>query len=352
MGRIINKTVKVKEFEKIFSYIFVISISTILILVAVIRPPEFDPDYINYFYTLTTPIEYADFADFEPIYWLIVYFNQILFDAKSSTFFLIFALIYVCVSLFAIFKYSKNHTLSFLIFLLLLYPNFGLIQIRQGIAIAILWFAVHDLLNNRIFNFFIKIFIATLFHYSSLIFIFLIFFKSKGINIKIYMVLPIISLLISKFVLNLEFFKFVSDYLPEFLKFKVVSYIAIVESGIESSLTKINIINAKSTLYTILYYFGLYINQKYKLGKEVNFYLKIFGLGIFSWFALSNVPVFSFRFSEAFWSILAFLIPALWNNFSSYLKVIIYLITIYVLILLSYNIYIRHDLFYWEAWEI
>ncbi len=117
----------------VFSAFFFIAF--ILILLAGFRPSGFDPDYYNYLETLTLDVKDFSFFSMKPLYWALVYFNKLLFNANPNSFFLIVATIYVSVSMYAIKKYSVNIFLSLILFLFLFFPDFGLIQIRNGMAI-------------------------------------------------------------------------------------------------------------------------------------------------------------------------------------------------------------------------
>ncbi|MBX6361784.1 MAG: EpsG family protein [Acidobacterium ailaaui] len=338
--------------EKLIGLISILVICCFLVIVAGLRPPGFDPDYMDYLYTLDTKPDEFNYLQFEPLYWLLVYLNQILFSGSSYSFFFIFALLYVSISVYAIKKYSSNFFLSFLIFIFIFYPNFGLIQIRNGVAIAIFWLALHDFIEGRIKLYFFKCFLASLFHYSLIISFFLIFLRKQKFNKIFYIFLPIVSILIGELLLTPDKILLWSYYLPTFLQFKIQAYINLVLSGTDNSLTKINIINLKSLSYFIIYYLSLLINAKHKFfeAKQV-IYLKLFGFGIFIWFAFNIIPVFSFRFSEIFFSILVFLIPDLIKRFNFFSKILVVQITLLYILFLSLNIYVRHDLFDWNAFR-
>jgi hypothetical protein len=62
----------------------------------------------------------------------------------------------VSLSAYLIYKYSPSTFLSFLIFILLFYPNFGLIQIRDGVSIAFAWWAIFNLMEGKKIRFIIK----------------------------------------------------------------------------------------------------------------------------------------------------------------------------------------------------
>ncbi|MFZ8805559.1 MAG: EpsG family protein [Candidatus Calescibacterium sp.] len=330
---------KLKELIKM--YIFTI-ISLILIIIPVFLPLGFSPDSLNYYKTIDLPPSRFNFLSFEPFYWLVVYVNQILFNGSWASFLLFFSFIYVSLNAYLIYKYSPSPFLSFLIFMLLFYPNFGLIQIRDGVSIAFAWWAIFNLMEGKKIRFIIKTIIAILFHYPSIIFFLALFLNKNRINRKFYLLLPIFGLLLGKYVLNLEVFKLIVSYLPGFLKHKAQSYLYLLESQPEHILNQVNILNSYVLFIILVYYVSLFT---YRSDNYSIFFTKMVGFATFFWFSFMNVPVFSFRFSNKFNTFLVFLIPYILNSFRKDERALIYLLLILMLVLLSWNIYIRHKLF-------
>jgi hypothetical protein len=331
-----------KNLERLIKiYIFIV-ISLILIIIPVFLPLEFSPDSLNYYETIDLPPNQFNFLSFEPFYWLVVYINQILFIGSWSSFLLFFSFIYVILSVYLIEKYSISPFISLIIFIFLFYPNFGLIQIRDGVSMAFVWWGFFDLMEGKKIRFIIKIIIATLFHYASIVFFLVLLFNKKCINKKFYLLLPIFGLLLGQYVFNLEVFKLIVNYLPEFIKYKAQAYLYVLEYQPEHKLNQINLLNTYSLFIILVYYVSLLINR---FNDYSIFITKIIGLAIFFWFSFKNIPTFSFRISNDFNTFLVFLIPYILNHFRKEEKVFIYSLIILMLVLLSWNIYIRHDLF-------
>jgi hypothetical protein len=234
--------------------------------------------------------------------------------------------------------------MSFIIFVLLFYPNFGLIQIRNGVALAFCWWAIFDLVKEKKLRFIVKTFIATLFHYSSIFLFFIIFFNRNRINKYVYLLLPIVGLILQHYVFKVEFFQSFISYLPTFLKFKAQSYLYLKLYNPEHKLMQINIFNFYSLFILTLYFLSLITFYFYQDKYFITF-IKLIGLGIFFWFCFKNIAVFSFRISNSFITFIVFLIPYILESFKRQEKLLVYLLLITILILLSWNIYIRHDLF-------
>gem|GEM_PF-3538126 len=322
-------------------HIFIV-ISFILIIIPVFLPLGFSPDSLSYYETIDLPPSHFNFLSFEPLYWLVVYVNQILFNGSWASFLLFFSFIYVSLNAYLIHKYSPSPFLSFLIFMLLFYPIFGLIQIRDGVSIAFVWWAIFNLMEGKKIRFIIKTIIAILFHYASIIFFLALFLSKKRINRKFYLLLPIFGLLLGKYVLNLEVFKLIVNYLPGFLKHKAQLYLYILEYQPEHIFNRINILNAYVLFIILVYYVSLFTDRSNNYSV---LFTKMVGFAIFFWFSFMNIPVFSFRFSNKFNTFLVFLIPYILNNFRKDERTLIYLLLILMLVLLSWNIYIRHEVF-------
>jgi len=327
--------------ELIKMFILVIA-SFILIIIPVFLPLGFSPDSLNYYATIEIPVSQFNFISREPFYWLIVYINQLLFNASWTSFLLIFSGIYVILSVYLIKKYSISPVISFIIFVLLFYPNFGLIQIRNGVSIVFIWWAFFDLVTNKKLKFIIKIIIATLFHYSSIVFLLLLLLDKEHINKKFYFLLPLIGFLLGQYIFNVEFYQSIINYLPNFLKFKAQRYLNLVIYDPEHKLNQINLLNVYSLFNIMVYYLGLMVksNDRHFIMLE-----KILAFAIFSFFSFATVPVFSFRISNDFYTFIVFLIPYILKNFKKEEKYLVYYLLILTLALLSWNIYIRHDLF-------
>ena len=185
--------------------------------------------------------------------------------------------------------------------------------------------------------------IATLFHYASIVFLLVLLLDKNCINKKFYLLLPLIGFFLGQYVFNVEFYQFIISYLPIFLKFKAQAYLDFVIYGPqEHRLNQINLLNMYSLFTIMVYYLGLLIssNDRYFISLE-----KILAFGIFSFFAFKTIPVFSFRISNNFFTFMVFLIPYILKNYKKEEKYLVYYLLILILVLLSWNIYIRHDLF-------
>ncbi len=341
----IDSVLSYKIYEKNLKNVFLLGASIFLIVLPAILPLGFSPDSFNYYATLNLSPDQFSFYFFEPGYWFIIYINKILFNGSWMFFSLFFSVIYVTVSLYLIKKYSINPFISIIIFIFLHYPNFSLIQIRNGVAIAFLWWALFNLLENKKSNFIIKILIATLFHYTSIIFLLLLFLKKEHINKKIYFILPLVGLFLGQYVFNIDFYQFIINYLPSFLNYKASNYLyhKLYGPG-ESSLNNINLFNLYYLFLITIYYIGLLLCSKNRYFITLE---KLLGFSIFTFFCLKTIPVFSFRISNIFCTFTVFLIPYILQHIKRDEKLLVYNFTILIIVLLFLNIYVKNDAFNW-----
>ncbi len=334
-----------KNFVELIQIFIFIVVSFILIIIPAFLPLGFSPDSLNYYATINLPPSQFNFLSFEPFYWLAVYINQMLFNGSWTSFSLFFSATYVILSVYLIKKYSISPVMSFIVFTLLFYPNFGLIQIRDGVSITFVWWAFYDLLESKKLKFIIKIIIAILLHYASIIFLFLLLLDKNRINKKFYLLLPLIGFLLGKYALKIEFYQFIIQYLPIFLKFKAQFYLDnLIMYGKTSILNRLHIFNMYSLFLVIVYYLGLIIKSKDKYFIVLE---KLLAFGIFSFFSLATIPSFAVRIGNDFFTFIVFLIPYILKRFKIEEKYLVYYLLTLIIVLLSWNIYIRHgrDLF-------
>jgi hypothetical protein len=235
----------------------------ILTLVVGILLAKHTPDYQNYILALKwSPNEY-DYASFEPTYWAIVYINKVFFNANPITFYLIYESIILFLFIKAINKYSTNKILSYIVFCAAFFPLLVMTQIRQGVAVGIFLLAIDDIINKKVFKYYFKIAIAILFHYSAFILLPLYFINTKKLNRVIYFFLPVLGIMLYKFVINIDFLQHIHQFLPQFLSNPLNEYIYLTQMKI-MNFDKINLLNFFSITSLFFYYIYLYAIDKKK----------------------------------------------------------------------------------------
>lgn len=322
----------------------------IIIIIEVVLLVPLSPDYENYSSTLTlAPSEY-NFVSMEPAYWLIVYIVQQFFNSQPFALYFIFSILTFMIASIAYDDSSPYPFFSILLFFLLLYPNHGLIQIRQGLACSIWLYSLKYVVNGDWKKYFLFVSLAVLFHYSSIILYFIYFIDSKKINKPVYLLMPLVAVLLS-YIISLDFLDSVAKILPFPFNIKLMSYISSMEiEGQSSRVNRVNVVNLVSVTMIALYYISLLMVSVSKVRKLKEYYIihvKLLTFAILSFIALRNLPVLSFRLNVFFQCsipvIVSFVISSIVRE--KELRVSLFALSLLYFSFLSWNIYIRHELF-------
>jgi len=284
----------------------------ILILIAGLRPIGLDRDSITYA-DIIQSYKDINLLALEPAFWVIKWFNDIFFNGNVRTFFLIYAILGVSIKFLAIKRLSKLPWLSVGVYLSSYFILHELTQIRVGVATGFFLLSIPDIYNRNFKKFILKALLAFSFHYSAIVMFPLYFLHPKKLNLA-YFLLPIVGLISVYFDLSKTFLSNLANLAPNFLAYKINTYLTLLELGERS---EINIINLYYTFLLLLTYFGffLYIGNKIKNNCDVIF-LKILALSLFIFYFFSDVPVFAFRVSEFLNAIMIIF----WPNFILYFK--------------------------------
>lgn len=162
-----------------YKKIFTITAGVILFFIVSLRTIYYGSDvigYVNKFLALEKlNLEYIFSYDFyqnekDPVfYYLAKFISFIGIDYQGWIAILSgFFILAIC---FVIYKYSEIPLISFLLILSLGYLTFGMTGLRQGMSIAIVLLSYKFIRERKLWKFILIIFIASLFHSSSLIFI-------------------------------------------------------------------------------------------------------------------------------------------------------------------------------------
>jgi len=106
----------------------------------------------------------------EKLFMTFLYFSKKVCNNYSFFIFSFFAISFSIKFRF-IKKYSSNIFLSLIIYFFTLFVIYDINQIRQGMALAFVLLSTSAILNKKIFQFILLIFIASLFHLSAIVFI-------------------------------------------------------------------------------------------------------------------------------------------------------------------------------------
>ena len=276
---------------KWFVYAF---IGLMLIILAAIRPIGIDNDslvYEDYFFHYDNPL-YEMTVEYS-YRWLSSLFYVMFKDVHSV--FLFYAILGVSLKLFAFRKLTSKPFLALAIYICTYYILHEFTQIRVGVSSGILLFVIILLENDQRMKALGLILIAMVFHYSSAMLLPLLFFSNEEMTErekKFYLALIPLGYIFC--FLHIELTTLPIPYIAD----KLESYQEMKEQGF---LDEVNVFNL---VYLVKIAMFFYLVSFYDIIKEHNKFLPIMvkmeSISLFSFSALSSLPVLSFRVSELF----------------------------------------------------
>lgn len=282
----------------------------ILAIIAAFRSEEGNPDYgvyVDYFHE-------QDYLLVEPTFVIFSKIIHSLFGPYPIFIFIIYAILGILLKLIAIQRLSKLWFLSLVVYVGNFFILQDMIQIRAGVASALLLLCIKPIYDRNLLKFMFIALLAILFHVSALVILplwFLPKIKERLLVFLLYIIIPV-SCVIYIFKTNLIMVLPIPG-----VQEKIDLYIAIQESGEENALTEINVFNAVFLVNVFIFYFLL---MKYKLllfhNKYALILLSIYGIGLSSYAALATIPVFAGRISGLLEIVEIILIPFLYYTIS------------------------------------
>lgn len=207
--------------------------------------------------------------------------------------FLIYAILGITIKFYALRQLSSWYFLPLAIYFGNYFILHDFIQIRAGIASAMLLLAIKPLSEGNKKRAVVYFLIANVFHYSSLAFYPILFFSNNLSQIWKYALIAILPVGVVLFVLHYDFFSAIPiPYIQE----KIEMYKELVERGIFDELTLKNVfiwIQYAIILYTLYYYDTIYENCP-----ALPLLLKITAYSMVCFFALSSIAVVAARLHE------------------------------------------------------
>jgi hypothetical protein len=224
-------------------------------------------------------------------------------------------------------KNSPYYGYSMLFYFVNFFLIFGLIQIRAGVALGFILYGITRINEKKVF--FKSIIAATFFHYSSFVFITLIFLpKLKISRARIYLFL-FISFLINK-LLPLLMDSIVSLMPFTYLERKLITYSLV--SRTESF--EINFFSPFIlSKILLLLIFSFFIEKIRREGKNSIFMLKMYLFGVCIYISLASIPELAVRLSNMLFLSEIILLPYFINMFvqQKVIKVILILFAFFIL---------------------
>lgn len=268
----------------------------------------------------------------EPSFYLLTYISKFLVDGYYFLF-VSFAMLGVGLKLYSINKLSYLPLASILVYFSNYYFLHEMTQIRAGVAIAICFLGLPSLVNRKYMSFCIYIGLASLFHYSSLLFLVLILIPKSSLNKKELMIYFLMLLLAyGLYEANIGFAKIFS-YIPiDFVRQKFISYSEKANANLVDS---VNVFSVFQLIKILISGFIAYSFYKNKPTSVETVLLRLYIYSIISWVMLFDIPAFAIRVSEFFGFSEVFLLPYILRVFkprviSSIIFVLICTILFYV----------------------
>ncbi len=293
--------------NKKISVLISVLLLVLAFIVASVRPFGLDKDSLGYAYIIDNISDGS--ITIEPSFYLVAIISQFFFDDLAPRVTLI---IYSALNLLLMYIVIRRHSsmlfFSSLVYIFLFYTMFTMTQIRFGVASVIFLLAIKDIVDRDIISFSVKLMLATLFHFSFVIFFVFYFLKNKNYNLWLSTFLIIFSFLASK---EMDFLVDIvlsfSSYLPSYISNKVEIYL----NYRRSDFVGFNLLNSFSVFVMLVYFFIVFNFERcsYKLTAFDNICIKILGWGIVGYFLFAFFPTLSIRILNLSSLTILFLIP-------------------------------------------
>ncbi len=237
-----------------------------------------------------------------------------------------YATLGVGLKLYAISRHSVNVWYSIFVYLMTYYPLHEYTQVRVGVAAGIVLLSLSDVIKGVRLAFLLKIFFASLFHWSALALIPVYFFRNKQLHF--FFAAIFISLLSIPFkteVLNLV--AYALSFSESFSR-----YYNVHSGHVES----FRVVNLVFLLNLALIICSLWLVLRGKISAKIDnlpsllVAVHLFSLFVYLFFSALDRPVISFRLSELYSVVMLLSIP-LFSKLSGrniFLKLIVFLVPI------------------------
>jgi len=268
------------------------AIGAILILYAGFKPLGIDNDGLGYEYMFSLCDNPSSTLAIE---FTFTYISKLvhLISSDVHNLFLIYAAIGVIIKMLAFKKLFPLFFLPLSIYISHIFILHDFTQIRAAIASALLLYSIPFLYNRNKRTCLIIYSIAVCFHYSALLFFFLLFISNNISYKEKILLLSIIPIGFAFYFIKMNFL----GYIPFFGE-KIETYQKLTEQGIGAEINPFNMVYL--VRIAIYYYCFIFYDTIKENVKYIPILLKIMGISIFSFTFFSFMPVMSFRISELF----------------------------------------------------
>lgn len=281
-----------------------------LVLLAGLRGIDVSKDYYSYryisdnIYDLTSTNDLSYLAVFEPGFIaIILLIRKIVTSNYVIALMLFYAVTSIPLKLYSIKRLSINPYLTILIYFSYFFLMQEMAQIRIGLASAIFLIALIPFFNGKRRVYAGLIIFATIFHYSAIFYLLLLFFNTNKFNRNQYTILLLLSILLA--FIKLPLLNILGNFDTSDISDKFNNYIELSENG-SLSINFFNSLNICNILCCI--YLMYFINKETLISdNKLILFLKCNILSIFLLGFLTGVPAVALRFSQLFGIVQIFL---------------------------------------------
>lgn len=290
----------------------------ILFTIAGFRGRGVDGDYGGYvgmYNDAETLSYYIDNFDIliakDPMVTIISSAAKYLFDDGLIFLFLVFAFLGVLFKIKAIKELSPFWLLSILVYYSQFFLLHEMTQIRAGVASGLLLLSIPSIREKHFLNFLKYVFLASLFHYSALVFLPLYFINHNKINVSLYVIILVGSIML--FVLNVSIHPLFNLFGENPITQRYFIYVNAYSLGKN---TEHNPFNVLILLHIVVSMFLLWKAKDMALKNKYSIILiKIYIFSTAVFYLFSDMPVFAVRFYEMLTIVEIILIPCIINTF-------------------------------------
>ncbi len=307
----------------------------ILILFAGLRE-NIDNDYETY-KMMFDKISNGINVNIEPTFYYITYLINYL-NSNITLLILFFSIIGVTLKCIAISKLTEFWLYSILVYFSYFYIIQEMTQIRVGVASAFILLSIKPLKQSNIFKFLALICIGTLFHYSTLFILPLLFLNKNSISKVFYYLIPLAYIIHFSPLNPLS----ILEYIPieSFsMKFETYKYL--------SDKQTVNPFGVWNIFRCVLCFLLLWKWEYFQSKNEYSVLLiKMYVLSVFLFLSFSKIPTFAFRISDLYAIVEVILIPfvlyILRDNEKKYGALIVFCTSFAMLLLSLFHINLLH----------
>lgn len=267
------------------------AICVVFILFSGFRPIGVDPDSEAYESIFMSNSGSSKML-IEHSFLMIVQFFRT-FSDDVHVLFLFYAILGIGIKFYALRRLSPWYFLPLVIYFGNYYILHDFIQIRAGVSSAMLLLAIKPLSDGNRKNAFFCFMIATLFHYSSLVFLPILFFRNELSKLWKYILIGIAPVGVLLFILHFDFFSAIP--IP-YIQDKIEMYKSLAETGIFEELS------LKSPFiwiqYIIIIYSLCFYDTMHEYCPSLPLLLKITAYSMACFFAFSSISVVASRLHD------------------------------------------------------